>query len=81
MDFTLSALVALDRNTSSHYVLPFSLSAGLYKVSVYNIEQDGMLSSGLRYPAVRKEVDILVRGTKQGKSLMSANLMYYFCYV
>ena len=64
VDFTRSALVALNRSTSRNYVFPFSLSAGQYRVSVYDIEQDGILSSGVGYPAVTEVVN-LARGTNQ----------------
>ena len=56
VDFTRSDLLALDRETSRDYTLPFSLSPGGYRVFVYDIEQDGTLPSGLSYPAVRSEI-------------------------
>ena len=65
VDFTPSALVVLDRATSDDYELPFSLSAGPYRVFVYNIEENRLLSNEVGYPAVTDEVE-LARGTKQG---------------
>jgi len=52
VDFTRSALLALDRNTSFNQTLPFDLYPGHYGVYVYDIECDGTLSNGLQYPAV-----------------------------
>ena len=51
VDFTRSALLALDRNTSLHHTLPFNLYPGQYRVFVYDIESDGTLSNGVGYPA------------------------------
>ena len=58
VDFTRSALVALNRSTSENYVLPFSLSVGQYRVFVYDIEQNGTVWGGVQYPASRDEVTI-----------------------
>ena len=58
VDFTRSALVALNRSTSGNYVLPFNLSAGQYRVFVYDIEQNGTVWGGVQYPASRDEVTI-----------------------
>ena len=66
VDFTRSALVVLDRETSDDYEVLFSLSSGLYKVLVYDIEENAILSSGVGYPAVMDEVELPVRSTKQG---------------
>ena len=52
VDFTRSVFLALDRNTSLHYTLPFNLYPGQYRVFVYDIESDGTLSNGVGYPAV-----------------------------
>ena len=65
VDFTRSVLLALDRETSCDYTLPFSLSPGVYKVFVYAIEHDGTLPSGVGYPAVRSELEI-TSGNSQG---------------
>lgn len=66
VNFTHSALVTLDR-TSSKHVLPFNLFPGLYTVFVYDIEQDGILSSGVGYPAVTTTLS--TRGDNQSKQL------------
>ena len=52
VDFTRSALLALDRNTSLNHTLPTDLYPGHYRVYVYDIERDGTLHNGVRYPAV-----------------------------
>jgi hypothetical protein len=49
VDFSRSFLLTLDKNTS---LLPFDLYPGLYRIYVYNIEQDGTLSNGVGYPAL-----------------------------
>ena len=55
VDFNRSFLLALDRNTSQNYTLPFDLYPGQYQVYVYDIEYDGTLHNGLGYPAVTEE--------------------------
>ena len=52
VDSARSVLLALDRETSRDYTLPFSLSPGGYRVFVYDIGQDGTLPIGVSYPAV-----------------------------
>ena len=54
VDFNRSYLVALDRDTSLNYTLPFDLYPGYYRVYVYDIECDGMLANGVGYPAVNR---------------------------
>ena len=56
VDFARSVFLALDRETSRDFTLPFYLSPGGYRVFVYDIKQDGTLSSGVGYPAVRSEL-------------------------
>ena len=51
VNFTRSALLALDRNTSLNHTLPFDLYPGRYNVFVYDIEHDGTLYSGVGCPA------------------------------
>ena len=65
VDFTRSALVPLNRSTSENYVLPFSLSAGQYRVFVYDIEQNGTVWGGAQYPAIFRDEEI-VRGNNPG---------------
>jgi hypothetical protein len=56
LDFTRSFLLTLDRNSSYNYTLPSDLHPGHYMVHVYDIECDGVLSSGVGYPAVTDEL-------------------------
>jgi hypothetical protein len=58
VDFTKSTFLALDRNVSLGYMLPFDLYPGKYKVFAYDIESDGTLASGVGYPAVNRELVI-----------------------
>lgn len=51
VDYTRSVLLALSTNLSYHYVLPFNLFRGHYRVLVFDIEHDGTLFSGVGYPA------------------------------
>jgi hypothetical protein len=48
VDFGRSFLLALDRH---NHTLPFNLYPGHYQVYVYDIEQNGTLSTGVEYPA------------------------------
>lgn len=56
IDFTKSALLALDRNISHDYTLPFNLFPGQYIVLCLDIEHNGTLFSGVGYPAGRDEL-------------------------
>ena len=56
VDFSRSFLLALDRNTSHNYTLPFDLYPGHYRVYVYDIEHDGTLLNGVGYPAVTEDL-------------------------
>lgn len=53
VDLKKSVLSTVDAVTSHNYSVPFGLSAGMYRVFMYDIEQDGTLSNGVGYPAVR----------------------------
>lgn len=64
VNFNRSFLLALDRNTSLNYILPFDLYPGRYRVYVYDIERNGALSNGVRYPAVTSE--LFVSGNNSG---------------
>ena len=66
VDFTKTAFLALSRNTSLEYTLPFELHPGQYGVLVYDIESDGTLASGVGYPAVNRE--LFINETTQGMS-------------
>jgi hypothetical protein len=65
VNFNRSALLALDTNASLNYILPFDLYTGQYRVYVYDIEQNGTLSSGVAYPATKID-DIRVDPLGQG---------------
>ena len=56
VDFNKSFHLALDRETSQNYTLPFDLYPGHYRVCVYDIEQNGALHNGVGYPAVTQEL-------------------------
>ena len=76
VDFIRSHLLALDRETSRDYTLPFSLSPGGYRVFVYDVEQDGTLPSGVSYPAVDVSLPTVtneVHATSKGR--MERNLL------
>ncbi len=53
MDFTKSAALALNRYSSIDYRLPFNLYPGYYEIYVYDIEQTGLVETGVGvgYPA------------------------------
>jgi hypothetical protein len=55
VDFTKSAFLLLDGNTSLDYILPFQLYPGRYKLLVSDIEHNGILDIGVGYPAVNGE--------------------------
>ena len=57
-----SAFLPLDRDTSQNYTLPFDLYPGRYTLCVYDIEHDGMLSTGVGYPAVYGELTVTSNG-------------------
>ena len=56
VNFTGSALISMNKETSRNYTLPFSLSPGGYRVFVYDIEHDGTLPSDVNYPAVTRDI-------------------------
>ena len=56
VDLTRAIYLALDRNTSHNYTIPFILNGGRMAVFVYDIESDGTLASGVGYPAVNTEL-------------------------
>ena len=51
IDFSRSAYLALSRNDSLSYEFLSPLPAGIYHVHTYVIEQNGLLSSGITFPA------------------------------
>ena len=69
------APVALNREDSDHYTLPFSLPAGRYRVSVYDIEHNGTVLSGVVYPAYTRN-EFTVSGVQdQGELLLWSKIM------
>ena len=66
VDFNISFLIALNRNTSHNHTLPFDFYPGRYRMYVYDIEYDAKLHDGVGYPAVTAE--IFVGGNGQGKT-------------
>ena len=52
LDFSRSAILALDRNTPAKYSVPIDLFPGQYRILAYDIENDGTLNNGVVYPAV-----------------------------
>ena len=65
VDFSRSFLLALDRTTSHNHTLPFDLYPGHYTVYVYDIEHEGVLRNGVRYPAVMDR--LFTNGMSNGK--------------
>ena len=63
INITSSVLLTLERNNSTA-MSSFNLYPGQYQVFVYDIEQDGTLSSGVGYPAVTDQ--LLVSGNRNG---------------
>lgn len=71
-----SVFFPLDRNASHNYTLPFNLNPGNYLVCVYDIEHDGTLSNGVRYPAASDELILTenVHGIKKIFNLCIYNM-------
>ena len=63
INITSSVLLTLERINSTA-ITSFSLYPGQYQVFVYDIEQDGTLSSGIGYPAITDQ--LLVSGNRNG---------------
>ena len=63
INITSSVLLTLERINSTA-ITSFNLYPGQYQVFVYDIEQDGTLSSGVGYPAVTDQ--LLVSGNRNG---------------
>ena len=61
VDFTKSILLTVNRN---HSLSPILLPTGHYRVLFYDIEHDGILPSGVIYPAIIRELH--ASGTNQG---------------
>ena len=63
INITSSVLLTLERINSTA-MASFNLYPGQYQVFVYDIEQDGKLSSGVGYPATTDQ--LLVSGNRNG---------------
>ena len=63
INITSSVLLMLERINSTA-MASFNLYPGQYQVLVYDIEQDGTLSSGVGYPAITDQ--LLVSGNRNG---------------
>lgn len=51
-DWTKSTMLALDKDSSLFYTLPSNFYTGSYGLFAYDIEEDGILSIDIGYPAV-----------------------------
>ena len=67
VNFNKTAFLALSRNSSLQYTLPFQLHPGQYGMFLYDIESDGTLASGVGYPAVN--VELVVQETRHGTTV------------
>lgn len=67
-DLENAKYLALDKNASHNFTLPFSLSAGRTIILLYIIERDGKLASGVNYPVVMTEL-AAERNTTPGKDI------------
>ena len=67
------ALVALNREDSNHYTLPFRLPAGDYNVFVYDIEPNGTILSGVAYPAYTRNEFTVPGAQDHGELLLWSN--------
>ena len=70
-DLTRAIFLALDMNTSLSYTIPYSLRSGRTAVFVYDIESDGLLSSGESYPAV--DTELFIHEDTEGISIARAH--------
>ena len=52
INFSKSAYIFLDRDTSYNYVPLFQLSPGSYFIFAYDIESNGLINSGVINPAI-----------------------------
>ena len=61
--------MALNREDSDRHTLPFSLQTGRYRVSVYDIEHNRTVLSGVAYPAYTVNEFIVSGAQDQGELL------------
>ena len=67
--------MALNREASDHYTLPFRLPAEDYNVSVYDIEHNGTVFSGVAYPAYTVNEFTVSGAQDQGELLLWSKIM------
>ena len=60
-DFDKSVILPVKNITGGH-ILPIRLFPGQYRVFFHDIEQSGMLLSGLGYPALSQQFNIISTG-------------------
>lgn len=51
IDFSNSAYIFLNKSSSLNYALPFQLLPGNYFIFAYDIEENGLICSGMANPA------------------------------
>ena len=62
-DFDKSVILPVKSNITGGYILPIRLFPGQYRVFFHDIEQSGTLLSGLGYPALSQQFNIISTGT------------------
>ena len=67
--------MALNREASDYYTLPFRLPAGRCRVSVYDIEHSGTVLRGVVYPAYTRNEFTVSGAQDQGELLLWSKIM------
>ena len=67
--------MALNREDSDQYTLPFHLPSGDYNVSVYDIEPNGTILSGVAYPAYTRNGFTVSGAQDQSELLLWSKIM------
>ena len=63
IDFDKSVILPVKSNITRGHILPIQLFPGQYRVFFHDIEQSGTLLSGLGYPALSQQFNIISTGT------------------
>ena len=63
IDYEKSVILPVKSNITRGHILPIQLFPGQYRVFFHDIEQSGMLLSGLGYPALSQQFNIISTGT------------------
>ena len=63
IDYEKSVILLVKLNITRGYILPIRLFPGQYRVFFHDIEQSGTLLSGLGYPALSQQLNIISTGT------------------